>query len=105
MPNLLTHLAIEDLWVLLGTICVCLGRGAFISVVWAMWPNLKDRIQEKSPHKNRSVEKSPQKITPQIFPVEKTPPPVLQPVEKSPYPFWRHVEKYGMTPWCQVDHS
>ena len=45
-------------------------------------------IQEKSPHHNCSVEKSPQEKTPQISPVEKTPQPVLQLVETSPHPLW-----------------
>ena len=55
-------------------------------------------IQEKSPHLNSSVEKSPQEKTPQISPVEKTSQPVLQPMEKSSHPFWGHVEKNPQFP-------
>ena len=54
----------------------------YTAVRYARW------IQEKSPHQNCSLEKSPQ-----ISPLEKTPQSVLQPVEKSPHPFWGLVEK------------
>ena len=50
------------------------------------------RIQEKTPHKMSSPEKTPQK-TPQKSPVEKTPHPILGLVEKTPRVIFRLVEK------------
>ena len=51
------------------------------------------RIQEKTPHKMSSQEKTPQEKTPQKSPVEKTPHPVLGLVEKTPRVIFRLVEK------------
>ena len=45
---------------------------------------VEKRIQEKTPHKMSSQEKTPQERTPQKSPVEKTPHPILGVVEKTP---------------------
>ena len=50
-------------------------------------------IQEKTPHKMSSQEKTPQEKTPQKSPVEKTPHPILELVEKTPRVIFRLVEK------------
>ena len=50
-------------------------------------------IQEKTPHKMSSQEKTPQEKTPQKSPVEKTPHPILGLVEKTPRVIFRLVEK------------
>ena len=49
------------------------------------------RIQEKTPNKMSSQEKTPQEKTPQKSPVEKTPHPILGLVEKTPRVIFRLV--------------
>ena len=55
--------------------------------------DIKKGIQEKTPHKMSSQEKTPQEKTPQKSPVEKTPHPILGLVEKTPHPILGLVEK------------
>ena len=54
-------------------------------------------IQEKTSHKNASVEKNPQEKNPKMFPMGKNPHPILGPVEKTPHPILRPLEKNTST--------